>query len=164
MFTPDSDVENLMAAALKVASFGDLPPYWTTIVQRAHQAAYNEIYMALVRRGFNPAQIAAWDSGAEYELFLSCWWACVFGGGFQGYDQTWVRELNRRKGDLPNIEVSNAGVWQSPGIAPPTGPGQAYTAGGVGSGTNFSPLPDGVRGLHWPGLIWQESCPDGEWN
>ncbi len=143
MFVPDSDVQDLMAAALKVSSFGALPPYWTTIIRRGHQAAYNEIVMALMRRGFNPAQIAAWDSGSEYELWLSCYWSCVYGGGFQNYDPTWVRELNRRKQDLAFVEVSNAGVWQPPGIAPPTGPGQAYTAGGVGSNVNLSALPDG---------------------
>lgn len=164
MFSTDADVQSLMAAALKVSSFGALPPYWTTIVQRAHQAAYNEIRMALMRRGFNPAQIAAWDSGVEYELWLSCWWCCVFGGGFQNYDPTWVRELNRRKNDLSCVEVSNAGVWQPPGIGPPTGPGQAFAGSQDRYASGFSPLPDGGCGVRWFGScgINGESC-NGEW-
>jgi hypothetical protein len=158
MFVADSDIQVLMAAALKKATFADLPNYWTNIIQRAHQAAYNEIYMALVRRGFSPAQIAAWDSGPEYELFLSCWWSCVFGGGFHAYDPTWIRELDRRKNQLPTVEVSNAGVWQPPGIAPPAGPGQAYSAAQERFNFGFGPLPGGCYG--WD----NESNPNcGNW-
>jgi hypothetical protein len=84
--------------------------------------------MALIRRGFNQAQIAAWDRGGEFELFISEWWCCVLGGGLQAYDQKWVAALERRRTELKTVEVTNGGIWQAPAVAPPGGPGQAYSA------------------------------------
>jgi len=129
MFLPDNSlIESILGTQLKQGSFAALPEYWTNIVGVSHPKAYNEIYMALMRRGFTAAQINAWDSGAEYELDISLWWCLVYGAGLQAYDPKWVAQLDRRRNMLPTVEISNAGVWQAPGIPPPTGPGQAYAA------------------------------------
>lgn len=125
MFASDQDVENLVAAELHKLGFPALPQLWTPLAQRAHQRAYQEIYMALVRRGWTPAQIAAWDLGPAFELSLSCFWALVMGGMQHKADPTFIRTLDVRKA-LETVEVSNGGVWQIPGNLPPGGPGQAY--------------------------------------
>ena len=159
MYLQDSDIEIALASLLKVASFASVANYWTDIVQKSHAAAYQDIFNALIRRGFTPAQIAAWDRGPEFENHIALFWCLVNGGGLQQYDPTYIKMLDRRP-ELRTVEVSNNGVWQSPGIAPPSGPGQAYAAAQERHNFGFGPLSI-AGGRRW-GENWSESNPDWE--
>lgn len=163
MFLPDTDIQTALAAILKTASFGDLPNFWTVIVQNAHPQAFNDIQTALLRRGFSVAQVQAWDQGPYFERTQTLYWCLVNGAGLHNYDPKYIVMLDRRR-ELPTVEVTNGGIWQAPAITPPTGPGQAFAGGQERHTHGFSPLPNGGRGLNYPGnMPWCESNPgDGE--
>ena len=124
MFCTAPDVANSLAAALKVPDLGSAAPYWATIIQAAQQSAYQDIYRSLIRRGFAPAQIAAWDAGPEFERHLTVFWSLVNGGALQDYSEQFIKMIDRRP-ELPNVEVYNAGIWQAP-LQP--APGQAFVS------------------------------------
>jgi hypothetical protein len=131
MFITDSQLLDLIAAALKVgggqAALVATAPYWSTLASEANTAAYNEIVARLTARGFTPAQIAAWDRGAEFQKNIGLYWALVKGGALDGFDDRFIRALNQYVADVRDVLVTNGGVWQVTGDTPGTVSTGAFT-------------------------------------
>lgn len=96
-----------------------LPAFWTGLATDGQQRAYQEIVGALDNRGFNAAQIAAWDEGPSFERDMALYYALNGGGRADDVGSS----LNRFK-QLAGIAVSIGGVWTQPGLA---APGQVTT-------------------------------------
>lgn len=130
-FIDDQALQKYVAAVLHrsgVAVTTDVQQstFWPAIVSQANLAAYNEIFDRLIRRGWTPAQIAAWDRGAEVQTAIGAFNA-VRDGGFLDQVQTAILENLKRyfdetnpKNVLDNTLVTNSQQWQIPGDAPGT--------------------------------------------
>src|SRR5579883_1872870 len=62
-FVADALVKDRLAKQLKQDP-ANLPDYWDQIVADAHEAATNDIYGALLARGYTQTQIQSWDRRA----------------------------------------------------------------------------------------------------
>jgi hypothetical protein len=118
-FLTDDNIEDALVAMLKLESAADLPDYAPEVIPKAHAAGYNEIVRRLSARGFTAAQIAAWDSGDEFERDLSLFWCLVKMATLRAnLDQTVFQALDRRA-ELKDVPVTNGNVALRPsgGIA-----------------------------------------------
>jgi hypothetical protein len=122
-FVADALVKDRLAKQLKQDP-ANLPDYWDQIVADAHEAATNDIYGALLARGYTQTQIQSWDRGAEFEKMQAVYYCLTEGAGLAGYDDKWVAKLDRRA-TLKTVAVTAAGVFQAP---------QGTSAGVVGFG------------------------------
>jgi hypothetical protein len=119
-------VQNALAKTEPLAAF------WATVITQANAMAYGDIAGALTERGFNQAQILAWDRGVEFQTALGIFWALDQAAmkDPETYSKTAMKEYDRRdelrgnpaKNILP-VAVLNGGVWQDPA----TTVGQAVT-------------------------------------
>lgn len=114
-FITDQALLSAIEGLLKVpkSSVGFNAPYWVGIVADANQAATNEIYGQLAARGFLAAQIAAWDRRQEFAKAIGLWWALTMGAALAGYDDKFVKALDRRK-ELETVQVLINNVFQNP--------------------------------------------------
>jgi hypothetical protein len=127
------EVKNALIALLKHGGESDLAQHWDTICAQAAEYALNEVKGGLLRRGFQLADVAAWDRLYEFTLDLSLWKALILGGAYSGFDGATVQALDRRK-ELADVLVFVNGVWVqvsagSPGTVTTAGP--STTNGGV---------------------------------
>ena len=71
MFTSDGTAQQDLADVLKLSGTAALAGWQVNLVNRLHQAAYNQILAALVARGYTPAQVQSWDAGADFERSIT---------------------------------------------------------------------------------------------
>ena len=99
---------------------GDLQGFWTSIVTRANQAAYQEIVGRLAERGFNPVtQIFNWDRGVEFQTAIGVWWCLVHNAALQtdSYQAQALLEDHKqldRRWELKDCAVMINNVWTNP--------------------------------------------------
>lgn len=142
-FNNVSVIQGDVAAATKAASWTALvggASFWGVIVPQQQQAAADLIYSRLIARGYTPAQIAAWDLGAEVERQISPYLCLVAGGMLEAVDAKLLEKFESytkpKEGLLDTVLLTIGQQWYSP----------ADTPGTVGSG-NPSPGPCSQR--HW---------------
>lgn len=157
MFLNDAQILAALAAQMKQVDPGTgaslLPAYWNGIVATQHAKAYNEIVTKLAERGYNAAQIAAWDRGAEYETDLALYWCLTIGAGLSSANDQFIKQLDRRE-DLIKVSVTNSSVLVNPGTAGKVGFGVIddsrdtfrYKVVGPGNGCDDPPE---VRKTRW---------------
>lgn len=143
MFITPTQLLSAVASRLKVAGPGSLPDFWTDIVDQATNGSYQEIVGALLARGFSPAQIAAWDRGAEFQLSHGTYLALLNGGALEALDPRMLALLDKTAA-LKDVQVFTGGVWVNPQGA--SGPGLVGTGSADLSGGPFADdavAPDG---------------------
>ena len=104
-------IESLLKRLRGSTSFD--APYWSLIASQGNAAAANEIMRQMSGRGYLAAQIAVWDSGAEFEMDLGLFWAPTKGGAGHNYDNKFILPLDRRK-ELATVIYTTGGVYQDP--------------------------------------------------
>ncbi len=112
-FLSDDQTLSDLAATIKATGVEVIPGYWPAINTRAHTRAYNEIYSALIGRGYSASQIAAWDRGEEFESDLTVWFAISKSSSATPLNQK-VFSIFDRRADLQAVPIVNAGVLQAP--------------------------------------------------
>jgi hypothetical protein len=90
-----------------------MPSFWDDIITNANNAAYQDIYTNLVRRGFTIAQVVSWDRGKEFQKDIGTYWALLRGGALGAFGEGY-KGLDRRK-ELEAVELTINGIWQQPG-------------------------------------------------
>lgn len=96
--------------------------YWPTLITSANLAAYQDIVARLAARGYSPAQIAAWDRGAEFQKDIGIYWALLRGAGLSkdAYDVAKLKPFDRRlelwdpKNAENSVPVTINGLWVAP--------------------------------------------------
>jgi hypothetical protein len=129
-FITDEAALGVVSDALKLDSPASLAPYWPGIVARANAWAYNEVVDRLLRRGLLIAQVTQWDRGAEVQSDLMLWKALTVGAGLEGFDDKFLKTLDRRE-ELDKAGFFVAGVW----LAPDGTAGQARSGASSDTGT-----------------------------
>jgi hypothetical protein len=114
-FASDDDILTGVANALKkdVVLLLDGSPFWRSIATRANTRAYGTIRRNLTMRGFSAAQLAGWDDGFEFQSDLGTYFALAMGGAAGQVEPGLLKQLDRRE-ELALVQVTAAGVWQSP--------------------------------------------------
>lgn len=110
-FVSDAQLLSDLADTLKKPE-AQLQAYWTRIVSQSHAWAYQYIVNCLLGKGFLIAQITQWDSGPHYERLLTLWMALTRGGGLEGYDDKFLKQLDCRDQlkELRALEISGVAV------------------------------------------------------
>jgi hypothetical protein len=115
VFIDSAELTTILEGALKVSA-GALPDYWAKIVTDALASAYRDIRGALIQRSFTAAQVDAWDRGAEYQRDIGLYWCLVRGAGMHGYDDRFIKMLDRRKElETVLVEAASGSPQQSAG-------------------------------------------------
>lgn len=71
-FCTDADVKTSVAnSALSKLAANIAPVKWDNAVLNANQAAYDLIHDHWISQGYTAAQVAAWQSGRTYQLFMA---------------------------------------------------------------------------------------------
>lgn len=117
-FVTDAVVLGRVSDLLGV-NVSNLPPKWQTLVQNSNTSAYQEILGRLITRGYTPAQINAWDRGAEFQTDLALFWTLTKGGGLANYSDVFLKALDRRK-DLDTVILFVGQQWKATGDTPGT--------------------------------------------
>lgn len=90
---------------LQLSNDADLPAqYGETIIEDSRRSANQEIYSALLGRGYSDGQIEDWDRGIEFERDLTLFW-CLVKGGALSIEDARMRALDRRK-ELVEVSVT----------------------------------------------------------
>ena len=133
---------------------GDLLPFWSSIITRANQAAYQEIIARLSERGFIFAtQIQYWDRGVEFQTAIGLWW-CLVHGAALATDSYQAQALDKekqqldRRWELKECAVLIGMVWQDP-----TGPVGLPSVGQNDLLCGYAPGRH-ERDTDWPGDPW----------
>ena len=124
-FITDATLTTKVAGILKLAE-ADLPSYWTVIIADANLSAYQDIVGHLLRRGFTKAQIDTWDRGAEFQKDIGLFWCLVKGAGLHGYDDKFIRLLDRRK-ELDEVFIIDGSMALEPAGVEQYGSGRLTT-------------------------------------
>lgn len=148
MFLTDAQTLQAISDTLQSVSVDNLPAFWTNINTQCHLWAYNELFSALIARGFTQTQIAGWDRGADFELDLTVYRALERGSSLHEFDDKFISKFDRRE-DLKTVLLTVNGQWQTPGDIPGTvTTGPMNQSGGV---FNFDPSKrcDHDYGIRW---------------
>lgn len=113
MFNTPANVLQAVSDTLQQVGSINLPAQWENIAAQCQTWAYNEIVSALSGRGFTPAQIAAWDRGAEFELDLAIFRALSRGGALANLSAEFIKSFDRRP-ELREVIYTTAGSIQDP--------------------------------------------------
>lgn len=112
------------------------PSYWPGTVSRANTEAAGEITDRLIRRGWTPAQVSAWDRGIEVQTKIGLYFALRDGGALEGFNPEFINALKRffdpeiRSNVLDNTLLTSGSVWATPKDTPGTvGVGAMDTSG-----------------------------------
>ena len=130
-FISDTELLEYVAAVLHragVAVTTDVTQstFWPPIVTQASASAWGEIRDRLIRRGWTPAQVSAWDRGAECQKQIGTYNALRDGGCLENFSETFLRNMMRYfdptiEGNiLDSTLITDGGVWQTPGDTPGT--------------------------------------------
>jgi hypothetical protein len=159
--TTETAIQNLLASVMKQQSWAQMATlnagtgqYWATIEPLGHQLAADKIFRSFVQRGYLPATIAQWDSGALYETILGVGESVILGGGLEQAGKAFIEQYRAYDKMLMSVLLTINGVWQwtndSPGTVnvgqlttamngmPLLPPGSRFGRGG-GYGRQFSP-------------------------
>lgn len=123
-FLSDSIISDHLKDILGKATTETMEAHWTSVVARSNLAAYGFLRRSLAARGFSPAQFAAWDDGAEFNLDLACWWALVKGGIARDFAVEEFVKLYDRREELKDLILTTNGV-----VVAPEGPAGQVTTG-----------------------------------
>lgn len=113
MFNEPGIVLQAVSDTLQQVGVGNLPAQWESISAQCQTWAYNEIVSVLSGRGFTPAQITAWDRGAEFELDLAIFRALSRGGALANLSVEFIKSFDRRP-ELREVIYTTAGAIQDP--------------------------------------------------
>jgi hypothetical protein len=119
----DTAIQNLLASEVKDTDWTTLiqsANYWTVIVPQAHKQAASKIFRSFIQRGYTPAQIALWDSGAEFETNMGVGEALNLGQGVAKIAKDILERFAVYEKILPTVLLTINGVWQAPGDVPGT--------------------------------------------
>lgn len=119
-------LESAMSVAPGTLGSGD-SAHWLTIVEQANGSAYQDILGALLQRGLSLTQIDTWHRGIEFQRDLGLFWALVRGAGLHGFDDTYIKPLDRRK-ELETVALIDA---VGAPLVPPDPPLEGQVARGV---------------------------------
>lgn len=144
MFNTDAIILQAVSDTLQAVGVSNLPAQWTNIAAQAHVWAYNTIVSALSGRGFTPAQILAWDRGAEFEGDLAIYRALSRGGALANLDDKFIRTFDRRE-ELKDVFYTTGGAIQD----------AQGTAGQVGVGD----MDTSTDIFQWPDLTTLDDFP-----
>lgn len=112
MAVTSGQLKTAVAAALKVAE-ASLPSYWDTLVGEALLVAQNNVYSALLGRGYTQAQVEAWDMLDATWKDLGVFWALTKGGALSAFDRKFIEAIDHRE-MLKNVLLYVDGVWVAP--------------------------------------------------
>ena len=110
-FVTDADVKaSVVQAALSKGVADVSATKWDKAVSDANQAAYDLIRDHWTDLGYSPAQIAAWQSGRTYQLFIARYQALMDGAGDndKGLSE-WRKELDYWRGKLDALTTIISG-------------------------------------------------------
>ena len=89
---------------------------WDEIITDANQSAADYISGALASRGYTAAQVRGWDAARTYNIDIGLFWCLIKGGVTKAYDETFIKELDRRL-ELATADVVIDGELVVPGTS-----------------------------------------------
>ena len=127
----DADVQAAVVGVLTKGVSGDpgltLPSGLAGIVSDSNRAAQADLTRILALKGYSPAQIATWDDRYAYGIDQATYWALVRAGGMAGFEDKFLKLLDRRE----ELQAAAAILIGGAPVAPPTG----GEVGGISAGT-----------------------------
>ncbi len=152
-FITSSDVLQDISDALKQSGPAALPTWWTNVATQALQQSYYDILGLLLARGFNQAQVDAWDRGAEYQHDLALMYALKRGASVESIDENLLTLLDRRE-ELKTVQVFAAGVWVRPADSQQQG---IVTSGTLASSNDIFATPVGGESPDLATTTWEQN-------
>jgi hypothetical protein len=116
-FTTDAQVKQDVADVLHTA-LANLPTWVDNVVERVHEAAYQEIVEKLTSRGFTSAQILAWTQGEMYERSIALWYFFTSPQAIGVYDKQALETWERYRSGLKSVTIAGSSGWTTPGDTP----------------------------------------------
>jgi hypothetical protein len=101
----DTVLKTALASMLKVG-IDAMHAYWDGIIRDSNNAAWGEIQRRLTARGFTANQIASWEDSAEFNRDIGLFWCLVKGAGLHGYDDKFIKLLDRRA-ELLEVQLAS---------------------------------------------------------
>lgn len=78
-YCTDTEVLNLVAAALHVGTSSDLDSSWSVLVSDAVVEAYNDVIGPWLIRGYDISQVDVWPMAATYNKLQAMWYLSTTG-------------------------------------------------------------------------------------
>lgn len=119
-----AQIKTQLAHCLKIAE-ASLPSYWDQHVATAATFARQEVRGRLLERGFEAADVDAWDRLYEFTLDLGVWKSLMLGGEYASFDPAALDALDRR-GELAGVTVFVNDEFIT---TAPSAPGTTVTSG-----------------------------------
>lgn len=115
-FLTDPELEGLVTSALQRAGLVD-DSHISDLVPEANLFAQNAIKARFRGDGLTDADAADWFRAREFNVCLGIWWTLTMAGVTGAYDQTYLKELDRREELLSNALVIDEPDDESPAYA-----------------------------------------------